>query len=572
MNLNIKYLKSCNNCLLKVRGEHLLRLSLVLLLIHFTVLQTAAQGDKPSRQVAEAAWNKGDYETAYQNYNGLLLLYSRDPSYGYYTGACLVNLQRDIQRAVTLLGSASHSSQSVKTIPDEIWFYYGRALQLSGNFNQATDAFGKYSKVAGKKKALEMNVPVFMDECAARKGAIGSITAESTKDIVQVKEPVVQTSNKEVTAGDNSEKADKQQSVPVVKVSKAYDKKLTQAVKYQYMSDSLLRIAEGIRRQIPTAPKESIGLMKSRVAELENQAGHYLTTADSIFMVLEPGSVKKMTDTAANELYADISADENIAQKPVEETIASKEITVKLPEKEKTGVFSFFEIKGSPVYSASNPIPVGKSMPKGLIYHIQLAAFKNPVSPLYFRNLYPVFGMLNGSNGVTYYYTGMFRTHDAAAAGLPAVRSNGFADAFIVAFVDNSQVSMEKAAQLESVWAGQPLFYEDIQAPQKSSADSIPSGTLTFRAEVLRSVKAVKPEAMDKIELLAGNKGMDITKNIKGETIILIGNFITFESADEYVSLLIRNGYSTARVVAYVGNKEIPVESAKGLFNKLLNE
>jgi hypothetical protein len=56
--------------------------------------------------------------------------------------------------------------------------------------------------------------------------------------------------------------------------------------------------------------------------------------------------------------------------------------------------------------------------------------------------------------------------------------------------------------------------------------------------------------------------------NSRKETVYLIGNFITFESAEEYVSLLIRNGYSTARVAAYVGMQEIPVEAAKELLNK----
>ncbi len=58
-------------------------------------------------------------------------------------------------------------------------------------------------------------------------------------------------------------------------------------------------------------------------------------------------------------------------------------------------------------------------------------------------------------------------------------------------------------------------------------------------------------------------------KNNQDETVFLIGNFITFESADEYVSLLIRNGYSTARVAAYVGMQEITVETAKELLNRI---
>jgi hypothetical protein len=94
-------------------------------------------------------------------------------------------------------------------------------------------------------------------------------------------------------------------------------------------------------------------------------------------------------------------------------------------------------------------------------------------------------------------------------------------------------------------------------------------GTLFFRAEVMRIDKPVKPEVTQKIEQLAGTRGLDMVKNNNGETVFLIGNFITFESADEYVSLLIRNGYNSARVAAYVGLQEIPVEAARELINKL---
>jgi hypothetical protein len=68
--------------------------------------------------------------------------------------------------------------------------------------------------------------------------------------------------------------------------------------------------------------------------------------------------------------------------------------------------------------------------------------------------------------------------------------------------------------------------------------------------------------------MLAGARGLDMIINSRKETVYLIGNFITFESAEEYVSLLIRNGYSTAKVAAYVGMQEIPVEAAKELLNK----
>lgn len=641
-----------------------------------------AQDSKPSRQSAESAWNSGDYETAYSNYNGLLMMYSRDPLYAYYTGACLVKLDRDTQRSVTLLRSALHSSQSVKTVPDEVWFYYGRALQLSGSYREASTAYEKYTKVAGKKKAQLNNTQQFIDQCAKSMGAHDS----SANQTAPVSEKTVKTEKQHISSS--------------VWHKNDYDRKIYYIERYNSKSDSLLRIAQGIKNQIDKSPGEVKGLMRSRVVELETQAGRYLSSADSIRMILSNDGVDKIADTGSNTGYESDNKEDvtvNETDKPlkdiyvaksketevtvpgeydiqltramklqftsdslnraaaglrrtaetvtrsegtsllesalkletealkcqseadkilmklepgmpdiekVDEKVAAKyeievkddakeeiktEVNVEEKSDEKTnveiidktvmtsesGVFSSFEIRSVPAYTTSDPVPVGSSDTKGLVYHIQLAAFRNPVSPSYFRNLYPVFGKLNSTNGVTYYYTGLFRTHEAATSSLPSVRSNGFADAFVVAFIDEVQVSMERAAQAEGYWSGIPLFYTEKQMTEKAAQvnkEPVPAGTLVLRAEVLRSVKPVKSDVMDKIELLAGNKPLDIVKNNKGETIILVGKFITFESAEEYVSLLNRNGYSNAKVAAWVGNSEIPVESAKELINRISNE
>ncbi|HUW93557.1 MAG TPA: SPOR domain-containing protein, partial [Bacteroidales bacterium] len=242
---------------------------------------------------------------------------------------------------------------------------------------------------------------------------------------------------------------------------------------------------------------------------------------------------------------------------------------------EREAVFSVFEVRSTTAYGKNEQIPMGRGAPQGLVYRIQLAAFKNPLPPGYFKGLYPLYGKINPANGVTYYYAGMFRALEAARQALPKVRTAGFSDAFIIAMMDDIQVSMERAALLEKDWGRKPLYITDPAATGKeniSITDTIPVGTLSFRAEVLRSKKPVTPEVAQKIALLSGKRGMDIIKNNQGETLYLVGNFITFESAEEYVSLLIRNGYTTAKVAAYVGTQEIPVESAKELLKKLLND
>jgi hypothetical protein len=68
---------------------------------------------------------------------------------------------------------------------------------------------------------------------------------------------------------------------------------------------------------------------------------------------------------------------------------------------------------------------------------------------------------------------------------------------------------------------------------------------------------------------MAGRHGLDIQPLDDGNIVYLIGKFITFESAVEYADLLMRNGYREVKVVAWLGKKEIPVDTARQLFENL---
>jgi hypothetical protein len=62
---------------------------------------------------------------------------------------------------------------------------------------------------------------------------------------------------------------------------------------------------------------------------------------------------------------------------------------------------------------------------------------------------------------------------------------------------------------------------------------------------------------------------LDTETLTNGTVVYLIGKFITFESAEDYAGLLVRNGYRQAKVSAWLGKKEIPVETARELFKRL---
>ena len=67
---------------------------------------------------------------------------------------------------------------------------------------------------------------------------------------------------------------------------------------------------------------------------------------------------------------------------------------------------------------------------------------------------------------------------------------------------------------------------------------------------------------------VAGDRGFEIMNPATGIYVYIVGKFLTFETASAYADLLRRNGYKEAKVAAYAGNREIPVETALKLFER----
>jgi tetratricopeptide (TPR) repeat protein len=125
---------------------------------------------KPTRQSSFEAFSKGNYEQAYNEFRELLLTYSKDPLYKYYSGVCLVKMNRDPDEAVTLLQQALQGAAVVKTLPSDGLFYLGRAQQMSGRFTGAVESYNLYTEQVGKKAAREQGVPEFIQQCNEKKG------------------------------------------------------------------------------------------------------------------------------------------------------------------------------------------------------------------------------------------------------------------------------------------------------------------------------------------------------------------------------------------------------------------
>ncbi len=105
----------------------------------------------------------------------------------------------------------------------------------------------------------------------------------------------------------------------------------------------------------------------------------------------------------------------------------------------------FKQLKRSP-YSASNPIPIDPSLPMGLIFKVQIGAFKNPIKQNLFKGFEPIIG-LTAPQGYIRYSAGLFKTLDPARVALAKIKDLGYPDAFIIAFYDGKRISIQEAME-----------------------------------------------------------------------------------------------------------------------------
>lgn len=520
---------------------------------------------KPVRQMSLEAFSKGDYAQALEGFNELLVLYPGDPLYKYYAAVSLVRLERDTERAVMLLDEALRSTYAIREIPSDALFWLGRAQQLSGRYTDAVSSYDKFSETAGRKTARKLGVQKYIKES---KEGIGKTThAGETKELPAqnydhesryLPERIPENS----TAEGNSDLLVREREC----LPGECDSILTEALIYQAKADSVLRLADEIRNNPDSTQILSETELTEKLTKNEAVADSLQKQADIRYgkahlAIEELNNIQKEN---GNDVTLKITEPE-----PSEKLIKDVELTEKGEQlkNEKTELYQSFKLIENPVYDLNEKIVINPDIPDGLIYRIQLGVFRNEVTPPFFKGITPVYGFKQEGADLTGYYAGVFRRKDDAGKALLQVRQKGFRDAFIVAFSDGKVISADRAAVLEDDWGKKPFSINDVPI-EGTSLDTLPP-TLSFRVEIMRSPKPVDEEMKEGFEKISTGRGLDIWQLNDGTVVYLIGNFITFESAEEYASLLSRNGYEDAKVGAWLGKKEVPLETARQLFERL---
>ena len=537
--------------------------------------QTYSQSvtQKVTRQSAIEAFGRDDFKSALDQFSELSLLYPRDPLYKYYCGVCMVKLESDPAKASSLLSDAIKGSAAIRTVPSDGFFYLGRAQQMAGRFEEAIQSYNSYSVLVDRRTLKTMNLDGFIQQCRDGKGRIAFSEANKNEEVKPFKEDKsVPVTARAVNRPDPaSEKPLNNQVSDNIRLPGSYEGLMSQAVDLQYKSDSLNRIISSYKSRVDVAQSSEKQVLKVKIDELAAESVKYRKMAGD--MMAEAQKLNPETEAARKENAGKepeetppVRAPGNVTEtKPVPEIEVIRDTVIPPPQKN-VEIFSMFEVLASPGAYPDEKIQINPDLPSGLIYRIQVAVFRNAVATSYFRGLSPVLGFRNQATGLTTYYAGLFRRSADAGKALAKVKAAGFRDAFVGAVMDGKVVSADRAEMLEKEWGSIPLRVVR-QDPLDPVADTVPP-VLVFRIEASKSAKPVSSENLEKFRRLSGNRGLDIIVNESKETVCLIGKFISYQSASEFADLLVRNGLKEARVVAYLGKREIPVDVARQLFEK----
>ena len=95
-----------------------------------------------------------------------------------------------------------------------------------------------------------------------------------------------------------------------------------------------------------------------------------------------------------------------------------------------------------------NRYPILNTLPKGLIFRIQVGVFRNAVPDYFFREFSPVSGE-RLTDELTAYLTGFFVNSAQANEARGQVRGLGYSDAFVVAYCDGKRITLKQALEYE---------------------------------------------------------------------------------------------------------------------------
>ncbi|MFZ6051430.1 hypothetical protein [Halocola ammonii] len=233
---------------------------------------------------------------------------------------------------------------------------------------------------------------------------------------------------------------------------------------------------------------------------------------------------------------------------------------------------NLFARSQSSVYSEENPIPEVTEMPDGIVYQVQVGAFRNPIPQDHFREFAPVMAH-NLNNGITRYTVGLFNQFDVAQGVRDQVRELGYSDAFVVAYRNGERISTDEARGAEDAPLAEARS-EETRLEESPIAENTSGNAEDERVVESTSVSEIngvfftvqigvfsKPVKKSELDITPLNRD----KTASGLTRYTTGVFNDYNSADQRKAEVRNSGISDAFVTAYYNGERISVDRARQL-------
>ena len=223
------------------------------------------------------------------------------------------------------------------------------------------------------------------------------------------------------------------------------------------------------------------------------------------------------------------------------------------------------------VYPVATKLPVLSSSPSGLVFRVQVGAFRKPVAVDKFREFSPVSGEIL-TNGLTVYLAGYFNNTASALTARKEIRKIGYADAFVVAYCDGKRISIAEARALEQSGRCVPKSQIELSnevAKLFETIDIIPDVNLAVEKEqIFYTVQVGVYNKKINLEQLPGIEELEAFQSPNGKYRYSSGKFLSLDDAKIRKADIVKKGITDAYIVAYRNGNRIDLNLAKVLIEQ----
>lgn len=217
-------------------------------------------------------------------------------------------------------------------------------------------------------------------------------------------------------------------------------------------------------------------------------------------------------------------------------------------------------------------IPVDAPIPTGIVYKVQIGAFRNAIPLDLFEGIQPVTAESAG-NGITRYTAGLFIEFVNADAAKNEIRAMGYPDAFVVAFRDGKRISVAEARRgVTNPVVTNPVVNNQTpnnQTPNNQTPNNLTQNTFEASAVDVKTVQGLfytvqvgvysRPVSADRLFNLTG---LFSERTANGYIRYASGKYDSANAAIAAKNSIVNIGIKDAFVTAYFEGQRISIDRA----------